>query len=51
MNSIMVFLLFLGYTPFIKDSPLEIYSAILNNDLKFPKNMDKNARGLCKHFI
>lgn len=48
---VLIYELHNGFTPFMKTTPMDVYTAILNHELKFPKTMDKNAKSLCKHLI
>jgi serine/threonine protein kinase len=48
---ILFYEMLFGYTPFIDQNPIKLYEKIKNGKLKFPKNIDINARTLIRHFL
>lgn len=40
-----------GHVPYSGDTPLEIYRKVLEGDLKFPREFDKDAKSLAKHLL
>ena len=48
---ILFYEMLFGYTPFIDQNPIKLYEKIKNGKLKFPKNIDGNARTLIRHFL
>ena len=43
--------MFSGYVPFSDSNPVKLFQKIKNCKLKFPKNLNKNAKTLIKHFF
>ena len=40
-----------GIDPFSDDDPMMIYQKVIKGKIRFPKEMDKNAKSLIKHLL
>ena len=48
---ILFYEMLFGFTPFIEQDPIKLYEKIKNGKLKFPRNIDSNARTVIRHFL
>ena len=48
---ILLFEMLAGYTPFIDSDPVKLFQKIKNCKIIFPKNINKNAKTLIRHFL
>ena len=48
---ILFYEMLFGHTPFIASEPIKLYEKIRSGKIKFPKNIDSNARTLIRHFL
>lgn len=48
---ILLYEMLVGCTPFIDSDPVKLFQKIKNCKIKFPKNINKNAKTLIRHFL
>lgn len=48
---ILLYEMIIGYTPFLDSDPVKLYAKIKNCNIKFPKNINKNAKTIIRHFL
>lgn len=48
---ILIYEMLVGIDPFNDDDPMMVYKKIINGKLKFPKNVEKEAKSLIKHLL
>ena len=48
---ILFYEMMVGFPPFMDSDPLKLYSKIKICNVKFPKNINKNAKNMIKHFL
>ena len=48
---ILFYEMLFGKTPFVDQDPIKLYEKIKNGKLKFPRNIDINARTLIRHLL
>ena len=48
---ILLYEMLVGHSPFIDSEPMKIFQKIKNCKIKFPKNINKNAKTLIRHFL
>ena len=48
---ILLYEMLVGCTPFIDSDPVKLFYKIKNCKVKFPKNINKNAKTLIRHFL
>ena len=48
---ILLYEMLVGIDPFSDDDPMMIYQKVIKGKIRFPKEMDKNAKSLIKHLL
>jgi protein kinase A len=48
---VLLYEMLVGYTPFIDSDPVKLFQKIKSCKLKFPKNINKNAKTIIRHFL
>ena len=48
---ILLYEMLVGIDPFSDDDPMMIYQKIIKGKIRFPNNIDKNAKSLIKHLL
>ena len=48
---ILLYEMIVGYPPFMDANPMNLYQKIKKGKITFPKNMNKNAKMIIKHFL
>ena len=48
---ILLYEMVVGYTPFYDSEPMKLYQKIKSGKISFPKNFNKNAKLIIKHFL
>ena len=48
---VLLFEILVGYTPFMDSDPVKLYQKIKSCKVKFPKNINKNAKTMIRHFL
>ena len=48
---ILIYEMLVGIDPFNDDDPMMVYQKIIKNKIKFPKNIEKDAKSIIKHLL